>query len=249
MRLFFFLVLVSYTWQLNAQSTLSGNVYFLNSKKQPATGVHIVSKGSNNDYSKSDGSYKLYFTDKKPGDRVVINTSKTDGEGKKIILANKKIVRQFRIPSQHSENFEIIVADSLTYVKNTKVYMQSLLRLKTSELRKLRQQLDKQNQKNEQTNSEKQKLVNKIIALEKDLGRSTEELEKKANYLALFNLENAPNFTQKVMNKLRDSQKLDDVLQLIDQDHLYMLNRKYRKKLRTQKDSIPFYQKKNRLSI
>ncbi len=242
MRFFFIYCLIFWEGILFAQSSLSGNVYFLNSKKKPAIGVQIIAEDSNNDYSKSDGSYQLHFPNKKAGDRIVLSTSATDGEGNQIVLANKKVVGQCRIPSSASDRFEIVVADSLTFVKNSKIYVQSLLKMKKAELRKLRQLLEEQNQSGQQTELEKNLLVNKLVKLEKDLGLAHKELKEKAAYLALFNLDNAPDFTEKTLRALRGAKDIDEVLKAIDQDKLYKLDKNFRTKIRLHKDSIPHYE-------
>lgn len=85
-----FILLCSLTINGYAQNSILGNVYYHNSNKKPAPNIHIIAEGSNNDYSKSDGSYKLDFEQKQLGDRINIVIEGNDSIA--LLLIKKRLM-------------------------------------------------------------------------------------------------------------------------------------------------------------
>ncbi|MEM9686229.1 MAG: tetratricopeptide repeat protein, partial [Bacteroidota bacterium] len=109
-----------FTLSLTAQqnNSLSGKIVFLNSRKNPATGVELsgVIKRSDTDsivantvYSGDDGTYRLVFPKAAVGYVVQLTIGEKDGNGQAIEVVNDAAVRICRIPEDAKEAFEIIV--------------------------------------------------------------------------------------------------------------------------------------------
>ena len=211
---------------LLGQSKVIGNVYFQNSQSQPAADIHIISKGSNNDYSKSDGSYHLVFQEKQRGDYFYISVSTTDGKGKEIVLVNKEAISQFRIPSNPEDRFPIIVAYKEDYEIRKKSYIKKLLKYKTTELRKLRSELTHKNKESKVKEEERSILFEKIALLEKDLIDKESELAEQAAFFTEINLDNASNMVLTALDIMNQSEDVDKVLQVLDRDGLYNSQKK-----------------------
>lgn len=146
---------------LQAQSSVIGNVYFLNSKyetgtRKPAVNVQVRAEGSNGDYSKSDGGYTLRFDHHAPGKVVkmgVGNTSNliTDGEGTKLELVNLNDIESVTLPEKAADKpINIIVCPkgyrdlaAQKYYRIIKTSADVALKEKEKEMIRLQKDIDK----------------------------------------------------------------------------------------------------------
>ena len=99
---------------INTNNTLRGEIVFMNSGKQPATGVEVAGTAeagetANIVYTNAQGAYELKFPVSRVGFPVDLKIGSTDGKGKAIEVVNEKEVELCKIPAKVTDVFKVIV--------------------------------------------------------------------------------------------------------------------------------------------
>ena len=155
-----FRVLICILFPLYAigQAKIVGNVYYQNSGWKPAEGISVNAKGSNGDYSKSDGAFLLFFANLIAGTTVYPSIGKNnvalDIKGREMELINHEELKYFTIPNNPQDApLKIIVAPkgerlvtAQKYFRIFKLHYNSKVKTLKLEIATLKEKLDKSNE-------------------------------------------------------------------------------------------------------
>ncbi|HRZ42131.1 MAG TPA: tetratricopeptide repeat protein [Bacteroidales bacterium] len=135
--------MVLITSSLHGQIAVLGVVTEQNSNNKPLPGVQVKVLGSAPDQSGRDGVFRLVFTTKQPGDRVVV--SEISKKGYEIV--NKEMVDNWVIQKEPATRFKIVMCPEGTVARNTMKYynisLDGLTKGYDSRIRVLQQQKEK----------------------------------------------------------------------------------------------------------
>lgn len=128
---------------LHGQVAVNGVVTEQNSSNKPLTGVQVKVLGSAPDQTGRDGLFRLVFTSKQPGDRVVV--SEISKKGYEIV--NKEMVDNWVIQKEPETRFKVVMCPEGTIAKNTLKYynisLDGLTKGYESKIKALQQQKEK----------------------------------------------------------------------------------------------------------
>jgi len=112
------LILLLIPFLLDAQTTVKGIITEQNSGNKPIPAVQINALGTAPELSDNAGQFQLNFTNKKPGDRIIV--SEISKKGYEIV--NKDVVNNWVIPGNPGEKTKIVMCPEGTIAQNTMKY-------------------------------------------------------------------------------------------------------------------------------
>jgi len=118
MRNFIFFSLLFVPELLFAQATVKGIISEQNSGNKPISGVQIKALGTSPELTDNAGLFKLVFTTKKPGDRIIV--SEISKKGYEIV--NKDVVNNWVISRNPNEKTKIVMCPEGLIAQNTLKY-------------------------------------------------------------------------------------------------------------------------------
>ncbi len=152
------LLLIAFTVRLNAQVTVKGIVTVQNSGNQPIPGVQIKALGTTPEVTGNDGLFRLVFTGKKPGDRIIVSEIAKKG----FEIVNKEVVNNWVITTKPEQRTKIVMCPEGLIAANTLKYynisFDGLARGYNEQIRKYQEERDKALM-NAQAYGEKMKLL------------------------------------------------------------------------------------------
>jgi len=104
---------------INAQTTVKGIVTEQNSGNKPIPGVQIKVLGSIPEVSDNSGTFQLVFTNKKPGDRIIV--SEISKKGYEIVNL-KEVIESWMIPADQNQHKKIVMCPEGMIAENSAKY-------------------------------------------------------------------------------------------------------------------------------
>ncbi|MDP9078883.1 MAG: tetratricopeptide repeat protein [Bacteroidota bacterium] len=199
---------------------IRGRVLFQNSGKKPAVGVEIRAKGANLDYSSSDGSFRLQYAYKQPGDNAELILSTKVNYKVNIELVNSEAVRAARIPIDPEDSLYIIVCHAGQLAQSRQHYYKiSENKLKSyydQQLKKLTLLLSK----SKGSDLEKLELHIKIDSLTAKYNSVIEKAAVLADYIASINKDFASEIVREAIEKIDSDNDIEGALLILDDNRL-----------------------------
>ncbi|MCX6256407.1 MAG: tetratricopeptide repeat protein [Bacteroidia bacterium] len=198
---------------LTAQTTVKGIITEQNSGNKPIPGVQLKAIGTTPELSDNAGLFKLVFTAKKPGDRIIV--SEISKKGYEIV--NKDVVNNWLIPGNPNERTKIVMCPEGLIAQNTiKYYDISLAGLTKgyeSRIKALEEQRDKA-LINAETFGEQAK------TLEEQYGNQQKQLEELADKFARENFDDCSAIHKKAFElfKLGNIEEAVRILESINSE-------------------------------
>ena len=223
MKLYIF-VLLAFTLNVSilAQGEIVGKVVYLNSNGLPAYGVKVSAYGSNSDYSRDSGKFKLVFPILQAGSIIkpeigdgVRNTNIKDELGHDLELVNKKETEHFCIPKDP-------LASPLIFIVCLKGARDLVIRkyyeIIKSSTEKAYAKLKK---KYEELNVEHKKDFKHISDLSNQISLQEEQMdslnfERQAENLASINKDDAPDRILKYLAAIDSGESIQDAISILD---------------------------------
>lgn len=201
------------------QSKIIGKVYYQSSGWKPVEGIEINSKGSNGDYSNTDGGYSLFFPNHDIGTGVVIsigkNNTSLDISGNEVELVNNKELEQVVTPQNpFNTPINIIVAPKgkrdlavRKYYNIINSHVENELALKKQELIVIKQKLSISNSivRKKEAELETYKKINDSLSIYNEAFRiasinKDEATERVKNYIEALESGLSINEARKELN-------------------------------------------------